>query len=437
VSDAVTDLTKGFSDGNTVGNDYDYDVNGNMVYDKNKSITAANAIQYNHLNLPQVVTKSTNENIKYTYDASGRKLMQKVYNASNQIQKTTEYDGEFIYQNDVLQFINHEEGRIVMTGATPEYQFHLKDHLGNVRMTITTVPGLTNITATFEASAQANEATQFLNYPTGSHLSGVIGNAHTGTYSEYLNGAASGQVGVAKSFSVMPGDVVELKAYAKYGSLSGTNSNLAGFATALLNAFTLPAPGNGETGTPSSAINAWGAQAAGGFGDGSSDQTDPRVFATIIIFDRNYNYVDVAYQQLTSSGVMNPQYTVKQPGYAYLYISNEEAKLRDVYFDDVMMKVTQSPVVQTDDYYPFGLTFNSYSRENSVPNNYKYNGKELQTDLGLNWEDYGARMYMPEIGRWGVSDPKSETFYSWSPLNYVFNNPMNFVDPDGRTGVAT
>ena len=64
---------------------------------------------------------------------------------------------------------------------------------------------------------------------------------------------------------------------------------------------------------------------------------------------------------------MNGQtHTVKQPGYAYMYISNENAKLVDVYFDDVLMKLTPSPVVQMDDYYPFGLTFNSYRRESSL-----------------------------------------------------------------------
>ena len=47
-----------------------------------------------------------------------------------------------------------------------------------------------------------------------------------------------------------------------------------------------------------------------------------------------------------------------------------------------------------DDYYPFGLAYNSYSRENSVPQDLKFNGKEEQTELGLGWLDYGARMYM-------------------------------------------
>jgi RHS repeat-associated protein len=88
-------------------------------------------------------------------------------------------------------------------------------------------------------------------------------------------------------------------------------------------------------------------------------------------------------------------------------------------------------VEQSDDYYPFGLAFNSYSRENSTANQYLYNGKERQDELGLDWLDYGARMYMPEIGRWGVVDPMADKFYSWSPYTYALDNPVNFIDPDG------
>jgi len=84
-----------------------------------------------------------------------------------------------------------------------------------------------------------------------------------------------------------------------------------------------------------------------------------------------------------------------------------------------------------EDFYPFGLTFNSYTRENAVPQNYLYNGKEQINDLGLDWADYGARMYMPEIGRWGVVDPMSEHGRRWSPYNYAFDNPLRFINPDG------
>src|SRR5260221_1479375 len=111
----IGDKTKGFVDGVNTGNDYTYDPNGNMVSDQNKGLTAVNALQYNYLNLPIQVTKNTNEYIKYIYDASGRKLSQLLYSTSGVLKKKTDYNGEFYYENDSLKFINHEEGRILMT----------------------------------------------------------------------------------------------------------------------------------------------------------------------------------------------------------------------------------------------------------------------------------------------------------------------------------
>ena len=66
-----------------------------------------------------------------------------------------------------------------MKGTTaPEYQFHLKDHLGNVRLTLTTQIATNTYTAGFETANQTAEAANFTNYPTSSHINTVTANAH-------------------------------------------------------------------------------------------------------------------------------------------------------------------------------------------------------------------------------------------------------------------
>lgn len=86
-------------------------------------------------------------------------------------------------------------------------------------------------------------------------------------------------------------------------------------------------------------------------------------------------------------------------------------------------------VEEVNHYYPFGgLMASSFG---SVQD-YKYNGKELDRKNGLDWHDYGARMYDAAIGRWHVVDPSAEKFPSLSAYNYCLDNPIKHVDPDGN-----
>lgn len=64
-------------------------------------------------------------------------------------------------------------------------------------------------------------------------------------------------------------------------------------------------------------------------------------------------------------------------------------------------------------------------------NQYKYNGKELNSDFGLNWMDYGARWYDASVGRWWGVDLLTGRYLAWSPYNYAVGNPIKFIDPNG------
>ncbi|WP_299223875.1 DUF6443 domain-containing protein [uncultured Psychroserpens sp.] len=228
------DVANGFVDGNTVGQDYLYDVNGNLIEDKNKSID----ITYNHLNLPTLVDFTGNNDITYTYDATGTKLKKTVNDNGTLV--VTKYANGYIYQDDVLQFFPHAEGYIQPQGKDFEHVYQYKDHLGNIR---------------------------------------------------------------------------------------------------------------------------------------------------------------VSYMDSNKDGVVN-----------------------------------NTEILEENNYYPFGLKHKGYNNVITSTNpaqKIKYNGKELQDELGLDWYDYGARNYDPALGRWMNIDPLAEEMRRHSPYNYAFNNPVYFIDPDG------
>ena len=228
------------------GTEYIYDSNGNMQQDYNKKISK---IQYNLLNLPAALQFTNGNRKDYTYSADGKKL--KVVHktaianisvpmgqikelAANQVSQThtVDYCGNVIYENGSLSKVLTEEGYVTLSGTTPTFYYHLKDHQGNNRMVV---------------------------------------------------------------------------------RLNGTSWNTE----------------------------------------------------------------------------------------------------------------------QVNHYYPFGGVF-EVNTETSGKQSYKYNGKELDRMHGLDWYDYGARMMDAALGRFPTPDWLAEKYYEWSPYTYCINNPMRYVDPNGR-----
>ncbi|MFG4002093.1 RHS repeat-associated core domain-containing protein [Flavobacterium aquidurense] len=94
-------------------------------------------------------------------------------------------------------------------------------------------------------------------------------------------------------------------------------------------------------------------------------------------------------------------------------------------------------IKEASNFYPFGLKQEGYNTiKTGVENKYKYNGKELQDELGLNFYDYRARNYDPALGRWMNIDPLAEMSRRFSPFAYALNNPVYFIDPDGMKAEA-
>ena len=605
VTDRTTDAIiklKGFADSNTTGNDYTYDVNGNMIVDLNKGLSS---ITYNYLNLPEVVTRGGNT-VRYIYDASGRKLSQIVGGGFGL--KKTDYTGEFIYEADMLRFINHEEGRIVMSsekllykhdgetlqgltalnstlsvitlngekyvnatsggvgsgilpignainvvpgekylirikgyrsnynagimirrnnttisygsylptpvsneawieqiyvvppntnvleigvgwpvttgtaglnlnafelikleGSAPEYQYNLKDHLGNVRLTFTSKRDIESATATLETANESSEEGKFLYYneaiKVNNYLFDHTNNAETpepintggnppdadqiyepdGYATRLIGGNTNAKYGLAKSLSVMQGDVVNAKVYAKYVDPIQENQ------TVELKDFLLSIASGGSA--PTGTIVDGGA--AGSIGNSvlpispinhnSETSTSPKAYLNYIVFNKDMSSVlDQGFQRITTNSREYGQngahdslmisIKIKETGYVYLYLSNENETPVEVYFDDFNVEHTKSPVVQADEYYPFGLTFNSYSKENSLRNRYLYNnGAERLDELDLNIDATRYRIYDAAIDRWWQVDPLADEgdLLSLTPYNYSFNNPVRYNDPEG------
>ena len=464
--------------------DYTYDDNGNLKKDLNKDIgdASVDGIIYNHLNLPWKITvkNSTGDKgiIKYIYDAAGNKLEKiTVENTTPQPgstiggNKTTDYLNGFIYENNHLQFFGHEEGRtragaIVNNEQQFNYDYFLKDHLGNVRMVLTEEA---DPAAIYQASMEEGpirdfENQLFSNIPQTAANKPVASGSSGGFDSDNDNKQISKLLNITGTdhrsgpgivLKVMAGDKFKASTFGWYEPNNTPTAQLPGAGTLLTTLVNSLATGIVEAGSKatvtalSNAIDVTGGplselltqhQPAPG-------ATAPRAYLNYVLVDEEqFKFVKgegVVMKEITGSMQKQPiqlnggnEIEITKNGYLYVYVSNESEGA--AYFDDIRIEHTAGPLIEETHYYPFGLTMSGISSKasNRQSNNIKYNNKELQSNeftdgQGLEQYDYGARLYDFQVGRFTTQDRFTNLYPLLSPYQYTSNNPFNYTDENG------
>ena len=154
-----------------------------------------------------------------------------------------------------------------------------------------------------------------------------------------------------------------------------------------------------------------------GGGGGTIDLMDlSRVdYCGSVVYDRGVRKLltDEGYVTFADNGI--PQY--------HYYLRDHLGNIRVVMAQD-------GTVEQKTHYYPFGGIMYGSAGQGVQP--YKYGGKEFDRTNGLDSYDFGARMYFPDRIQWMTVDPMCEKYYNVSPYAYCGNNPVRYIDPDGR-----
>ncbi|MFC2123939.1 DUF6443 domain-containing protein [Bacteroidota bacterium] len=434
-------------------NHYYFDGNGNMFRDNNRGI---DTIQYNHLNLSEKIIYDDENQIRYIYDALGNKLMKTVKIDNRWVSNMEIHnEGDIVYKDGRIDHIRTSVGRLVKEENDYIYEYFLKDHLGNIRVAVTSQPEKEDYVATLEPERDEEEDEIFINLK-GFRKKVYPGLNHTESDSiiikpdraAFLDGSKRKIIGPAIILDIYPGDTVRMEVYGKYLK-SGENNSLPvdGIIAALTSVFT----GVNGIDVASTVSGIFESALLDIIPVGDRNDEIPGAYLNYILFDRDFNPENMGFEQIgEESGFdlnmeeevpfhqFNLEVIAEKPGFIYVYLSNESPGSK-VWFDDLSVAVSESPVYQVNDYYPFGMGIAdlSWERKNRVENRYLYNGKELQTEHDLHWYDYSARMYDPAVGRWWVGDPHAENYFSWTPYNYVGNNPVLMIDPDGRDWYVT
>jgi RHS repeat-associated protein len=435
--------------------DYTYDANGNLKKDLNKDIgtAALEDMVYNHLNLPQSITVRTTAGavkgtIVYTYDAAGSKL-KKVTTEGAKI-TTTLYLGGAVYQNDTLQFIAHEEGRIRFkpTNNTLQFDYMIKDHLGNTRVVLTEEqqPNMYPA-ATMEVATIAAESNYYGNLTNTTFAKPAFFSDPLFTtnakVAQVKNTTTTQKIGPNIILKVMAGDSYNIRVASGWSSATAATNSSTNVLSSLLSLLSTGVAGNSNGKASAAGLQ----NTTSGLNTGltsflatqTTTGTKPKAYINWLVLDEQFKIVpgSSGFEQVGASGVttihVKSNLTITKNGYLYIYTSNEATNV-DVFFDNFQVTHTRGQILEETSYYPFGLTMAGISSKSAagIENRYKFNsGTELNNDFDINIYETYFRNLDPQIGRFWQIDPLFEIEYNQSPFAYADNNPIIFNDPLG------
>ncbi|WP_118949812.1 RHS repeat domain-containing protein [Taibaiella helva] len=386
--------------------------------------------------------------------------MQELVINPGQPTKQTDYIGNFVYQNDTLQYALTDDGRTVFdySSATPiKEEYFVKDHLGNVRSIIDiTLKPLRQYLATYEVASAYLEGMLFEKVSEirdEKPASTDPGDSKAGR----LNAAEAGrEVGTSLLVKVMAGDLVDMNVNNYYETFEGNTTDPV--TPEQLMASVISTLTSGVNGMPGESHNTKLVSELFTQENFSAlenmiqsqgiDPTRPQAYLTYALFDENMKLVDEfsgAYQ-VNGNGTWgsigsNGARMIPTNGYLAVYLNSRWrdlscASCSNVFFDRVVLEIAKGSLLEENHYYPHGLPIKALSStaQGVKDNRRKYQGNEYIKDLGLNWMDFNARQYDPQIGRFLAVDPlaDAEGQQVFSPYAAMGNAPESLVDPNGE-----
>lgn len=439
----VASPIRDFDNGNTADNtDYGYDADGNLMFDLNKGI---DSIVYNHLGLTTKVLNATGESIENTFDGSG-KLLRKVVseNGSTVIYR---YFGPYVYRNDSLQYVMHGEGRVRWYPDSVEYDFFVKDHLGNVRTVVNSqvTYDTTGYFAGWELiSASVEES--FFDYIGEIRDLKPLGSPND-LMSGWLDGSdPSKQIGAAIMLHGMAGDQFTVGMYGFYEDTSTANMNTYALPSQMFNSLLGVLTGSVVQGTEGGdniqiVNNLMTPQNYDLYETLKQQVTDPnypRAYLNYMVFDELFNLKQEYSQVIQLKGPANTWNKMELPqvfqmpvnGYILVYASNESDMV--IALDNSYAVHYKGRLLEEQLYYPHGLVVRGGSSM-SIANKYLTQGNQIQEEVGLELFDFNFRNYDQQIGRFTAIDKLADYLNQEriTPYHFCGNNPGIYTDPLG------